>query len=57
MLINSKSIIDCDEYEEEHNKEIESFMDKIYMMPNYKCAVIRKDVDMAHKNNKEKIYL
>lgn len=57
MLINSKSIIDCDEYEEEeHNNEIESFMEKIYMIPNYKCAVIRKDVDMAHMNNKEKIY-
>ena len=56
MLLNSKSIIDCDEYEEEiHNGEIELIADKIYELPNYDCAVVIKYKDIAHKNKKEKI--
>lgn len=56
MLLNSKSIIDCDEYEEViHNEEIELIANKVYDLPNYDCAVVIKYKDVAHKNKKEKI--
>lgn len=54
MLLNSKSILDCNEYEEEiHNKEIELIAEKVQGLPNYNCMVVIKYKDEAHKNRKE----
>lgn len=51
ILINSKSIFDCDEKEEEiHNDEIQIFFKKLQKYPNYSCAAIFKYFDPAHKN-------
>ena len=45
MLINSKSVIDCNEDEYElHNKEIEEINKKINKLPNYRCIAIIKDI-------------
>lgn len=50
-LINSKSIFDCDEKEEEiHNIEIENFFEKLQQYPNYDCAAIFKYFDPVNKN-------
>lgn len=54
MMLNSKSILDCDEYEKEiHNEEIQSIMDKVCLLPNYDCAVIFKYLDPVHQKNDE----
>lgn len=56
LLLNNKSIIDCDENEELlHNKEIEFYVDNISDLPNFDCAVIIKYIDHANKNKNEKI--
>ena len=56
MLLNSKSIIDCNEYEEEmHNNEIELIAEKICELPNYDCAVVIRYKDIAHKDKKDTI--
>ena len=48
MLLNSKSILNCNEEEEkEHNNEIEEISKMIYSLPNYDCAIIIKYVDKA----------
>lgn len=53
ILINSKSIIDCDEKEEElHNKEINNFLDLILKYPNYECALIINRVDIEEKRER-----
>lgn len=54
-LLNTKSILDCNENEELiHNQEIEDILEDIYGLENYDCAVIFKHVDQAH-NHKEDI--
>lgn len=51
-MINSKSIFDCTEKEEEnHSKEIINFFKKLQKYPNYDCAAIFKYFDPAHKNS------
>ena len=46
MLLNTKSIIECDEYEEViHNKEIEMIENEICRLPNYNCLVVFRYVD------------
>lgn len=50
-LLNSKSIIDCDEFEEEiHNKETQEILEGLLKYPNYDCAAIIKYFDDAHKD-------
>lgn len=40
-LLNSKSILECDEDEElQHNQEIDSFIEYIYKLENYDCALM-----------------
>ena len=52
-LLNSKTILDCDEKEEEiHNEEIERFLKLILNLPNYECAMIFKREDL---NNQKEI--
>lgn len=56
MLLNSKPILECNEFEEErHLEEIELIAEKIYALPNYDCAVVFKYTDPAHYKNKETI--
>ena len=56
MLLNSKSILNCNEEEEkEHNNEIEEISKMIYSLPNYDCAIIIKYVDKANEKRKEEI--
>lgn len=46
-LLNSKSILDCNEYEEEqHNQEIINFMEQVYNFENYDCALRIKRIDI-----------
>ena len=56
MLLNSKSILNCNEEEEkEHNNEIEEISKMIYSLPNYDCAIIIKYVDKANEKREEEI--
>lgn len=58
MLLNSKSILNCNEEEEkEHNNEIEEISKMIYSLPNYDCAIIIKYVDKANEKEKRRYYL
>lgn len=51
-LINRKSIIECDEYEEKsHNDEIFKIESLLNKLPNYDCAVIFKNIN-SHKKIK-----
>ena len=46
-LINSKSILDCDEIEEEvHNQENNEFIENLFDLPDYECAALFKRTDM-----------
>ena len=50
-LLNSKSILDCDEFEEEiHNKETQEILERLLKYPNYDCAAIIKYFDEANKD-------
>lgn len=50
-LLNSKSILDCNELEEEiHNQEIQDVLSKLSNYPNYDCAAIIKYFDEANKD-------
>lgn len=52
LLLNSKNIYDCNEYEEIiHNYETQIILSKLSKYPNYNCAVIIKYFDEANKNN------
>lgn len=54
MLLNTMSILDCDELDEEqHNEEIQDILEKLYELPDYDCAVVFKYLDVAHKDNQE----
>lgn len=50
-LLDSKSILDCNELEEEiHNQEIQDVLSKLSNYPNYDCAAIIKYFDEANKD-------
>ncbi len=54
MLLNTKSIIDCNEEEyEDHIQELTDIEELICELPNYDCAVIIKYLDPAHENREE----
>lgn len=51
-LLNSKSILNCNEAEiEQHNKECSTIIEKLHKYDNHDCAVIYKYFD---ESNKEK---
>ena len=51
-LLNSKSILNCEEYEEEiHNQEINNYLESFTSKENYDCAVLIKSFDEMHKNS------
>lgn len=46
ILINTKSILACEEQEEEtHNKEITAFFDKITQLENVRCGAVIQRTD------------
>ena len=50
-LLNSKSILECDEFEEKiHNKETQEILEGLLKYPNYDCAAIIKYFDEANKD-------
>lgn len=50
-LLNSKSILDCNEFEKEmHNKENQEILEGLLKYPNYDCAAIIKYFDEANKD-------
>lgn len=49
-LLNSKSILDCNEQEiEQHNQECSLIIEKLLKYDNYDCAVIYRYFDEASK--------
>lgn len=55
-LLNSKSIIDCDENEWEiHNQEIFNLIGRLQVIPNYDCALICKYQDPANRHKDQEI--
>lgn len=53
LLLNSKSILDCNEFEEAlHNDEIEYINQIVQSIENYDCVVVFKYYDIAHKKKK-----
>lgn len=49
-LLNSKSILDCNEQEiEQHNQECSLIIEKLHKYDDYDCAVIYKYFDEANK--------
>lgn len=56
ILLNSKSILHCDELDEEiHNKEIQDAIDEIISYKDFDCALICKYQDIGHKNIEQRI--
>ncbi len=56
MLLNEKSILDCDENEEIiHNNEIQEIIDVIVSYKDYDCALICKYQDEGHKHLEQRI--
>lgn len=50
-LLNTKSILDCNEFEEEkHYQENQNVLSKLSNYPNYDCAAIIKYFDEANKD-------
>ena len=50
-LLNTKSILDCNELEEEkHNQENQDLLSKLSNYTNYECAAIIKYFDEANKD-------
>lgn len=50
ILLNSKSILDCNEFEEEkHNEEIRKILSGLSEFYDYKCAVIIQKFDKLNK--------
>lgn len=50
-LLNSKSIIDCTEVEEEkHNEELFIILESLSIYPNYDCAALIKTFDKYNKD-------
>lgn len=55
-LLNEKSILDCDEYDEElHNDEIDEILNRLYDLPDYDCAIVFRYIDIAHKGKGDNI--
>lgn len=55
-LLNSKSILDCNEQEMlVHEQEIEDILNEIYQLDNYGCAIIFRHMDEAHKKQEDVI--
>ncbi len=53
-LLNSKSIIECDEVDwEVHANESMDLLDKILELKNFDCFVIKTHQDIAHKGQEE----
>ena len=53
-LLNTKSILDCNELEEEkHNQENQDLLSKLSNYPNYDCAAIIKYFDEANKDKEQ----
>ena len=51
-LLNSKSILDCDENEEDmHYEEINDYLQSLFSKGDYECAVLIKSFDEIHKNS------
>ena len=49
-LLNSKSILDCNEQEtEQHNQECSTIIENLHKYNDYDCAVIYKYFDEANK--------
>ena len=49
-LLNSKSILDCNEQEiEQHNQECSAIIESLHKYDDYDCAVIYKYFDEANK--------
>ena len=56
ILLNSKSILNCDELEEEvHNNEIQEIIDEVLKYRDYQCALICKYQDEGHKDIEQRI--
>ena len=56
MLLNTMSILDCDELDEEqHNEEIQDILEKLYELPDYNCAVVFRYLDVAHQDKQDVI--
>lgn len=54
--LNKKSVVFCDETEYEyHQKENDEIINKLFMLENYKCAVLHKFIDLVNKDTKLKI--
>lgn len=50
-LLNSKCILDCDEFEEEiHKKETQEILEGLLKYPNYDCAAIIKYFDEVNED-------
>ena len=53
-LLNTKSILDCDEFEEEvHNQETQDILSKLSNYPNYDCAAIINITDHLIQKSSE----
>ena len=56
ILLNKKSILDCNENEREiHNKEIQNTIEKILGYKDYQCALLCKYQDEAHKDIEQRV--
>ena len=56
ILLNKKSILDCNENEREiHNKEIQNTIEKILGYKDYQCALLCKYQDEAHKDIEQRM--
>lgn len=50
-MLNSKSCIECDEFDEiNHNDELIKIGDKLFELENYDCIVLQKYQDVVHKD-------
>lgn len=53
-LLNSKSILDCNEQEtKQHNQECSTIIQKLHEYDDYECAVIYKYFDEANKKKNQ----
>lgn len=56
-LLNSKSILDCDENEEQqHNDELMKIFEHLVSIKDYPCALVCKYQDEAHNKLDNQIY-
>lgn len=56
MLLNSKTIIECNDIEEEnHIWEIQNIVSIIQKLPNYECLVLINKLDKLHSQDNQEI--